>query len=339
MDIFGAQVLVLGWLLLIGGGVLLVVSATLVYRRSKQIAEQTKRINARLQELLRESHESGKILVRKDRELTLANQTLVERTHDLEEAGKLLVRRDLELTQSNERLRDLDAIKSQFVSVAAHQLRTPLAGIKWTLYALLEERTGKLNAEQKTFAGDAYKATLRLIELVNDLLDASRLEEGRFGFKTQKQDFLPVVQSTYEKFEKSAKEKGVTFSFVAPKEPLPTLTIDKEKITIALENMVDNALKYTPPGGRVTIRLFKEKNQVICDVADTGIGMPKDQTSKIFTKFFRAENAQLSQTSGTGLGLYLAKNIIEHHGGAIFFTTKENQGSTFTFTLPIPVKT
>ncbi|HZX50185.1 MAG TPA: HAMP domain-containing sensor histidine kinase [Candidatus Paceibacterota bacterium] len=308
MDIFGVQTLVFGWLLLIVSGAVLASRAVAVYRKSKKIAEQTQRMNARLQELLQESHETG----------------------------KMLVRRDLELTQSNERLRDLDEIKSQFVSVAAHQLRTPLTGIKWTLYALLEERMGKLNREQKKFAKDAYESNLRLIDLVNDLLDASRLEEGRFGFKKKRQAFAPVVEETCETFRKTAAEKGIAFSLQMPKGAVPQLDFDENRMRLVLENLLDNAIKYTPPGGSVTVKLWQEKSNVSVEVADMGIGMPEDQISKVFTKFFRAENAQLAQTSGTGLGLYLVKNIVEHHGGAVFFTTKENKGSAFTFTLPTP---
>ncbi len=272
----------------------------------------------------------------KTNKLNELNKSLQTWLQENDEIGKILVRRDLELTQANERLRDLDEAKSQFVSVAAHQLRTPLTGIKWTLHALLEEQMGRLNEEQEKFAGDAYKATVRLIDLVNDLLDVARLEEGRFGFKIKKQSLVPLVKKVYENFQKAAKGKGIKFSLKLPKEIIPFLDFDEEKIAIALENLVDNAIKYTPPGGKVTATLYEEKNRVSVEVADTGIGMPADQIGKVFTKFFRAENAQLYQTSGTGLGLYLAQNIVEHHGGAMFFKTEENKGSTFTFSLPIP---
>lgn len=294
------------------------------------------RLNQRLAEQNRESDETAKVLVRKDRALMRANQELMQLAQDLDQGGKLLVRRDLELTRSNERLRDLDALKSQFVSVTAHQLRTPLAGIKWTLYALLEGKVGKLNLQQKKFSNDAYAATMRLIELVNDLLDVARLEEGRFGFKKKRQALVPVVKKVFENFERAAREKGIAFSLVLPKSTVLLLDFDEERIRIVLENLMDNAIKYTPPGGSVAVTLRKDKEAVRIEVADTGIGMPEDQAQKVFTKFFRAENAQLLQTSGTGLGLYLAKNIVEHHGGSMFFTTKENKGSVFTFVLPIP---
>jgi signal transduction histidine kinase len=263
-------------------------------------------------------------------------QAVKERTAELDETAKVLVRRDLELTESNERLRDLDQIKSQFVSVAAHQLRTPLAGIRWTLYALLEEQVGKLNADQKKFAGDAYQATTRLIDLVNDLLDVSRLEEGRFGFKIKRAAFVPIVTSVYEGFQSMAKNKGIDLSLTLPEKELPLLDIDEEKVGIALENFIENAIKYTVPPGSVSVKVIEESDQVSVEVSDTGIGIPKDQVPRVFEKFFRGENAQLFQTSGTGLGLYVSKNIVEHHGGAVYFKTEENKGSVFTFSLPIP---
>jgi len=244
-----------------------------------------------------------------------------ERTVELDETAKVLIRRDLELTESNERLRDLDEIKSQFVSVAAHQLRTPLAGIKWTLYALLEQQVGKLNTDQEKYAVDAYEATIRLVDLVNDLLDVSRLEEGKFGFNIQRKDLALVVKNVYEGFKSMAKNKGIHYSLVLPKEKLPLLDIDEEKVGIALENFIENAVKYTAPPGSVSVKVTKERENVSVEVSDTGIGVPKDQASRVFEKFFRGENAQLYQTSGTGLGLYVSKNIIENHDGAIYFET------------------
>ena len=263
------------------------------------------------------------------------NKELVERNRELDEVAKMLVKRDLELTRANERLEDLDEAKSQFVSVAAHQLRTPLTGIKWTLYALIKEEVGTLNVEQKKLAQDAYKANERLIELIRDLLDVARLEEGRFGFELKKTELLPLVEKVKEKFQEQAKQKGVALQLVMSKEKLPLLLLDGEKIAIALENFVDNALKYTPPGGKVILRVIKEKERIIGEIKDTGIGIPKEEISKLFTKFFRAANAQLFQTSGTGLGLYLARNIIKHHGGTVYVESEEQKGTTISFSLPV----
>ena len=306
MEILQTLMLVFGWPLLIGGSVVFS-----IYLWRKKIGRAIGTREA-LEKLVK------------------------QRTAELDETAKILIRRDLELTESNERLRDLDTIKSQFVSVAAHQLRTPLTGIKWTLHALLEEQVGRLNQEQKKFAGDAYKSTIRLINLINDLLDVARLEEGKFGFVMKRQAILPLVKNLCKRLEKIAASKGIKFSLEFPKDGIPLLDLDEEKIGIVLENLVDNAIKYTLPGGSIIVRVMKEEKRVSVEVTDTGIGMPQKQVVQVFKKFFRAENAQLYQTSGTGLGLYLAKNIVEHHEGEMFFTTEENKGSIFTFWLPIP---
>lgn len=260
---------------------------------------------------------------------------LQERNNEFNETARVLVRRDLELTETNERLQEMDEAKSEFVSVAAHQLRTPLAGIKWTVYTLLDESFGKLNADQKKLASDAFISTNRLIDLINDLLDIARLEEGRFGFTFKRQDFVSLVKSVWKNFEERAHKKGIDFSLLLPDSFVPFLNVDEEKIGIVLDNIFDNAIKYTSPGGKVVVTVRKEEKQVIVQVRDSGIGIPRDQCKRVFTKFFRAENAQLYQTSGTGLGLYLTKNIIERHKGSIFFESKEGEGSMFTVILPI----
>lgn len=268
--------------------------------------------------------------------LSLTTSTLKERNKESDEIAKVLVRRDLELTESNERLRELDTIKSEFVSVAAHQLRTPLTGIKWTLNALIEEEFGKLERDQKKLVSDGLRATYRLIDLINDLLDTARIEEGRYGFSFISQSLAPVVEQIFERHEKIAKEKGVKFLLQLPKRRLPLLRLDAEKIGIVIENLMDNAIKYTVPGGSVLIRVVKDKQYVTVKVADTGIGIPKEQQRRVFTKFFRAANAQLAQTSGTGLGLYVSQNIVEQHKGTLSFESKENKGTTFILSLPIP---
>ncbi|MCH8986844.1 sensor histidine kinase [Patescibacteria group bacterium] len=269
--------------------------------------------------------------------LSLTTSKLKELNKESDEIAKVLVRRDLELTQSNDRLRELDTIKSEFVSVAAHQLRTPLTGIKWTLNALIEEEFGRLGHDQKRLVSDGLRATHRLIELINDLLDTARIEEGRYGFSFSNQSFVPVVEHIFEGYEKIAKEKGINFLLQLPKGRLPLLSLDVEKIGIVIENLIDNAIKYTIPGGKVTVQVVRDKQYVTVKVTDTGIGIPKEQERRVFTKFFRAANAQLAQTSGTGLGLYVSQNIVKQHDGTLSFTSKENKGTIFTFSLPIPM--
>lgn len=252
------------------------------------------------------------------------------------ESAKMLVRRDLELSEANVRLQELDAVKSEFVSVAAHQLRTPLTGIRWSYHALLEEDSGKLGAEQREIIEKGLRASLSMIELINNLLNVARLEEGRFGFEFKRQSILPIAEKSYREFKEAAEEKGVILKLGTPR-VMPAVNIDGEKMAIALDNLLDNAIKYTPPAGEVVLKISSspKKNAVEITVKDSGIGVPKGQMHRLFTKFFRADNAMLLETMGNGLGLYVAKNIIERHGGEIKVESAEGQGTTFTVTLPV----
>ena len=294
-----------------------------------------KRTNKQLEKLRYENARSLKLLSQKENKLISLNLALKERNKESDEVAKTLVRRDLELTETNERLRELDSIKSEFVSVAAHQLRTPLTGIKWTLNALLNEEVGTLDEDQKKFVADGLVSTYRLIELINDLLDTARLEEGKFGFIFKIQALTPILKQTVKNYELMAKEKGIEFMLQLPEADLPFLRLDIEKIGIVLDNLIDNAIKYTIPGGKVTMRAFIDKKYLIIEIRDTGIGIPKAQFHRMFTKFFRAVNAQLAETSGTGLGLYVSHNIVKRHKGTLSFESREGEGSTFILSLPL----
>lgn len=236
------------------------------------------------------------------------------------------------------REKEVDVMKSQFVSIAAHQLRTPLTGIKWSFLALLEKETGALSGDQKRIIEDGLTAINHTIVLINDLLNVAHIEEGKFGFNFQTVELKPLVEESFRRFEPFANEKGVKLSLELTKENIPELNIDREKIALSLDNLLDNAIKYTSPGGSVLIKLERQSGSVIIIVKDTGIGIPKKQLDRTFTKFFRAENALLFQTSGSGLGLYMTKNIIERHGGTVEMTSIENKGTTLTITLPLARK-
>lgn len=267
--------------------------------------------------------------------LIAANKNLEELLEENYRSSKMLVQRDLELTRANQRLAELDALKSEFVSVAAHQLRTPLASIRWSLTALGEKETGVLNGEQKKILNGAHKVTLLLIDLINDLLNVARIEEGRFGFRFIRQPLTVIISELLPRFEKLASEKGVHLAVELPTRDRLSLKLDGEKMAMAIDNLLDNAIKYTPPGGSVVLKVARRKNAIMLEVKDSGIGIPKDQLPRIFNKFFRANNALLFQTSGTGLGLYVVRNVIEAHGGTIAVESFENKGTTVTVDLPI----
>ncbi len=292
-------------------------------------------LNIQLNDLLKENYEVGKILVRRDRELTAANVRLEEFLRELDSVGKMLVRRDLELTRANTRLEELDEIKSEFVTIAAHQLRTPLTGIRWSYQILLEDATGVLTSGQRRILSGGLGASLRMINLVNDLLSVARIEEGRFGFHFTLQSPTAMIAHAVERFGKMAGEKGIAFVPELPAGSVRSFAFDEEKISLVLDNVLDNAVKYTEPGGKIAFSVTEEKNALKIVVSDTGIGVPKEQLHRVFGKFFRANNAVRFHTSGTGLGLYVSKNIVEKHNGTMNVESAESKGSTFTITLPM----
>ncbi len=227
----------------------------------------------------------------------------------------------------------MEKTKAEFVTIAAHQLRTPLTGMKWSLDFLFGGDSGQLNTEQKEMVGDVSKATGHMIDLVNSLLDVSQIEEGRFGITKKNQSLVPILERVGDTFKKPAEEKGVILKTEIIT-PLPDINLDSVKIEMALNNLVDNAIRYSLPNGTVELKAQEENGQVMVTIKDTGIGIAPEDYEKIFTKFFRSNKALHHDTEGTGLGLYVSKNIIEQHGGKIGFDSKDNEGTEFYISLP-----
>ncbi|MFH1979357.1 MAG: GAF domain-containing sensor histidine kinase [Patescibacteria group bacterium] len=228
---------------------------------------------------------------------------------------------------------EADKVKSEFISIAAHQLRTPLSSIKWILKMILDGDLGKLSLEQMEYAKKGYSANERMILLVNDLLDAGRMEEGRFGFKLVSGDINKVVKEVASRFTDQAKIRQINLEVAVGNEPI-VIGFDSSRIKMAISNLLDNAIRYTPPEGSVMIGVRGKNDSVEIFVKDTGVGIPEDQKKRVFSKFFRADNVIRMQTDGTGLGLYLCKNIAEKHGGKIWFESKEDRGTTFYISIP-----
>ncbi|MGM0439025.1 MAG: ATP-binding protein [Patescibacteria group bacterium] len=233
----------------------------------------------------------------------------------------------------------IERIKSEFVSVAAHQLRTPLSGIKWTLETFLEEAAEekqKLNEDEETLIRKAYNANERMVNLVNDLLNVSRIEEGRYVYDPETTDIYKVLNPVINDYKETFKEKdGLEFKVNKVKNKLPKVKVDPEKIGIVIQNFLDNAIKYTDEGEVVLSVNMTNDDKIRISVQDDGIGIPEEQQERLFNKFFRAENVQRKDVEGSGLGLFISKNIIEAHGGDIGFNSTEGEGSIFYFTLPI----
>ena len=254
--------------------------------------------------------------------------------------NEIKIRKDLELAYS--KVKELDEAKSEFVSIASHQLRTPLTAIKGYISMLMEGTYGKLAAKQKNPMNNVYKSNERLITLVNDLLNISRIESGKIKFEPKKAKIEEIISSVLEELQLKAKEKGLTLVFKQPKILLPSLLIDTTKIRDVIMNIVDNAIKYTQKGS-VTISIITqpknrnlETTHIIISIADTGEGMEPEEIKHLFESFTRGKAGTKYWTEGSGLGLYIAKQYIQMHKGKI--STKspgKGKGSTFIIELPV----
>lgn len=225
--------------------------------------------------------------------------------------------------------KEAEQLKTDFVSFVTHQLRTPLSGIRWMLDLA---RQNEMDEETASFIADAYSSAERLIGLVNDLLDIGRLESGRLTGSPEPVDLRATLDSILADLAPLVASKSLDLQRSAL--DVPPVLADPQLARQALLNLVSNAVKYTPDGGRVTIEARLRDGLVSCAVADSGIGIPAASQPRLFEKFYRAENASTIDTEGTGLGLYLVRLIAERSGGTITCASVEGQGSTFTLTLP-----
>lgn len=240
----------------------------------------------------------------------------------------------------------VDKAKTEFVSLASHQLRTPLSAVNWYSEMLLAGDAGKLNNEQKKYLDEVYKSNQRMVELVNALLNVSRMELGTFIVEPEPTDVVKLAQSVIDEQKSQIDAKKIELS-ESLQENIPLLQVDPAVLRMVVQNLLSNAVKYTPDKGKVSfdLRLVKSgesidnqqlnKDSLVVVVSDTGMGIPKEVQDKIFTKLFRADNVREKNTEGTGLGLYIVKSIVEHSGGKVWFTSEENKGTTFYVVLPL----
>jgi signal transduction histidine kinase len=227
-----------------------------------------------------------------------------------------------------------EKMKSDFVSFVSHQLRTPLSGIKWMLELAMDEIENP--EETKTFIDDARASTERLIGLVNDLLDISRLERGKLQITRRPVDVAELTKGVVDEISPLMHEKDQVLSVQIP-DDLPRVQADTQLLRQAILNLIANAMKYTPRGGKIRIAANCADNQLRWEIQDTGIGIPESDLAKLFDKFYRAGNAVAVETEGTGLGLYLVRLIVERFGGKVWCASEEGVGSTFAFILPLAV--
>jgi signal transduction histidine kinase len=238
-----------------------------------------------------------------------------------------------ELKTTNDKLRALDEAKDEFVSMASHQLRTPLTSIKGYLSMVLDGDAGEITDTQKKMLGQAFFSSQRMVYLISDLLNVSRLKTGKFVIET-KPVYLPdIVESELDQLYEGANAKDLKLSFTKPK-TFAMMNLDDMKLRQVIMNFTDNAIYYTPSGGKINVELKETDKSVEFIVKDSGIGVPKDQQHKLFTKFYRADNARKARPDGTGLGLFMAKKVIIAQGGSMIFESKLGKGSTFGFSFP-----
>lgn len=242
-----------------------------------------------------------------------------------------------ELRRSNAQLQKLDEAKDEFISMASHQLRTPLTSIKGYISMLMEGDVGAVSPEQKHVLNEAFVSSERMVRLIGDFLNVSRLQTGKFVIEKRPIDVAKLVQREVDGLSSNAAARGMKFVYNAPKN-IPQLELDENKIQQVVMNFSDNAIYYSKENSEIVVTLKKVPGWVEFTVKDTGIGVPESEQAHLFNKFFRATNARRARPDGTGVGLFLAKKVIDDHDGEIIFKSKEGKGSTFGFRIPLPHK-
>ena len=234
-------------------------------------------------------------------------------------------------------LAELDRQKDELIGLVAHQLGTPVTAMKFNLELLQDGDFGKLSEEQLEHVRSMYAASNHLSDLVSMILDVSRIQLGRVNIEKQELDLEELFKEIIDVVTPRSVEKGINFEIHLPTK-WPKAMLDKRYTRMTIENLLTNAIKYTPKKGKVTLNVDFKEGVLHCAVRDTGVGIPKADQGKIFGKMFRASNVRNSKTDGNGFGLFVAKGAVEAQGGKIWFTSEENEGTTFSMTVPLQDK-
>ncbi|MCH7621690.1 MAG: hybrid sensor histidine kinase/response regulator [Chloroflexi bacterium] len=254
---------------------------------------------------------------------------------DLEEKNRELELAFMELEKKNEELEEASRAKTQILSTATHELKTPLTSIIGYIDIILmrQNKVGPLNEKQQRYLQTAQRNSYRLKSLVDDLLDISRIESGGLELTPAELELWPEIEEIVTGMQTQLNDKNIDLVLDIPQDICPVLA-DKLRLGQVISNLLSNACKYSPQGARVTIRAREEDAGVRIDVSDTGIGISPEDQERLFTKFFRADNSSTREVSGSGLGLYITKHLIEAHGGRIWASSQIGQGTTFSINWP-----
>lgn len=237
-----------------------------------------------------------------------------------------------QIKESNAKLMALDEAKDDFISMASHQLRTPLTSVKGYISMVLEGDAGKISPQQQKLLSQAFTSSQRMVYIIADLLNVSRLRTGKFIMEPTPVNLADMVEQELAQLTDTAALHDLKLIYKKPAN-FPMLMLDDTKTRQIIMNFVDNAIYYTPPKGKIIVTVDDKPNSVELRVQDSGIGVPRSEQAHLFTKFYRAANARKARPDGTGLGLFMAKKVIVAQHGSVIFDSKEGQGSTFGFIL------
>jgi len=271
-----------------------------------------------------------------DRDVTHRIQAEADRERLLageQEARAIAEAAQRDLAAQNERLRELDQLKDEFIALVSHELRTPLTSIRGYTELLLDGEAGELTDDQRQFLGVVERNSHRLLHLVGDLLFLAQVEAGKLVLDVGALDLGAVASESVETARPQAEAKGITLTLATG--PVPLIAGDRARIAQLLDNLVSNAIKFTPGDGRVDVRVRAVENQAILEVRDSGMGIPAGEQEFLFQRFFRTTTATEQAIQGTGLGLAISKAIVEAHAGRITLASQEGTGTTFRVTLPL----
>lgn len=336
------------------------------YTKSNLISVDDNRLSSQLSDLLRESgvalavklrtkhenlgyivlgyRESGEVYSERDRRLvsTAADEIAISlqnalRFEQIQRFNETLQEKVADatrrLSETNRKLRMMDETKDDFIGMASHQLRTPLTSVKGYLSLVLDGDAGKITSQQRKLLTQAFISSQRMVFLIADLLNVSRLKTGKFVIETAPVNLSDMITDEINQLQETATARELTLDFHKPAH-FPTIDLDETKTRQVVMNFLDNAVYYTPSGGHIEVSLTETPKSIELHVKDNGIGVPKAEQHHLFSKFYRAKNAQKARPDGTGLGLFMAKKVVIAQGGAIIFESKEGEGSTFGFIFP-----